>query len=284
MDKRKGFTLIELLVVISIIAMLMSVLIPTLKAAKAAATGAVCVSNQHSLTMAWFTYTIENDGKLVSGDVPTTIKEDGWVIAPIDASHTFVGKSPTSTTEDEKRGIEKGSLYPYIKDVDVYHCPADKRYRRPATDQSWSQPQGGFRTYSIPAGLYGEVLVSGDYWVKTFSQIKRPAEKYAFVEEKDPRGYNAGSWALDEPQKYDKWDWTDPLAIWHNKKSSLGWADGHATMQRWIDKRTIEMSKYNLYDSTFKNIRAEQTDNPDLLFMKQRWAPGPGEGIPKSEK
>ena len=54
--KKKGFTLIELLVVISIIALLLSILMPSLKKAKILAKIVVCGSNQHSTGLALSLY------------------------------------------------------------------------------------------------------------------------------------------------------------------------------------------------------------------------------------
>ena len=56
----KGFTLIELLVVISIIALLISILMPALNTARQQATGAVCLSNQRTLILTWVMYADEN--------------------------------------------------------------------------------------------------------------------------------------------------------------------------------------------------------------------------------
>jgi len=57
-----GFTLIELLVVISIIALLMSILMPSLTKAKKTAQAAVCLSNLHQLGIACDMYAQDNKG------------------------------------------------------------------------------------------------------------------------------------------------------------------------------------------------------------------------------
>ena len=61
--KRKGFTLIELLVVISVIAVLMSLMMPALGKAKAAVKDSMDLSNQHQFGLFWKLYTDEHDGK-----------------------------------------------------------------------------------------------------------------------------------------------------------------------------------------------------------------------------
>ena len=58
---RKGFTLIELLVVIAIIALLVSLLLPALKTARAVAWGVICSSNQRQYIVGLGAYT--NDWK-----------------------------------------------------------------------------------------------------------------------------------------------------------------------------------------------------------------------------
>ncbi len=247
--KRTAFTLIELLVVIAIIAILMSILLPVLRLAKDQANRVYCVNNVRSLVTAWYLYKDDNDDKLVNGNVAY----HAWVEPPQDASGDYVDTDPT--LEDELRGIEQGALYPYVKAVDAYRCPADRRKKDPY--------KATFRSYSIAGGMNGEED-SGGYRVvpvKQYSEIKNPATKYVFVEEADARTWNMGSWLVNPTGN----SWIDPLSIWHNGRSALGWADGRATMHKWLDQRTLDLAG----EGEWWEVDRDQPDNPDLKFMQK---------------
>lgn len=64
MSRRNAFTLIELLVVISIIALLISILLPALTIARATARGSVCLSHMKQLGIGATIYYTENRGVL----------------------------------------------------------------------------------------------------------------------------------------------------------------------------------------------------------------------------
>ncbi|MCE5185322.1 MAG: prepilin-type N-terminal cleavage/methylation domain-containing protein [Planctomycetaceae bacterium] len=66
--KKAGFTLIELLVVISIIAILISILVPSLGRSREQSRQVVCGTNLHSIGQGLFVYAHDHDDLLVPGD------------------------------------------------------------------------------------------------------------------------------------------------------------------------------------------------------------------------
>ena len=121
-----AFTLIELLVVIAIIAILAAMLLPALSKSKELATGARCQSNQKQLGMAWVMYADDNRDVMVGG--ANFGGPDDWSDPPDPG--VFVGQTRTAATAAVQVGIRKGKLFPYLKDVGVYHCPGDQRDKK----------------------------------------------------------------------------------------------------------------------------------------------------------
>jgi prepilin-type N-terminal cleavage/methylation domain-containing protein/prepilin-type processing-associated H-X9-DG protein len=240
--KTKAFTLIELLVVIAIIAVLMAILMPSLRAAKDHARRIHCVSNVKYLALGWFMYQDDNDGELVPGHTDP----GNWVLRP----------SEGDTVEQKKQAIRDGLLYPYVgKEVDVYACPSDQRENDPRNYT--------FRSFSIAGGANGESW-SGYSQAKKYTDLRKPGQRYIFVEEIDPRGFNVGSWQMNPGPK----TWVDPVAMWHNQQSTLGYADGHAEMHRWIDKYFIDWNLKAMYNEAFSfNLSPPSDAREDIEFM-----------------
>jgi len=244
MRKHNAFTLIELLVVISIIALLMAILIPVLRSARETGQRAVCLSNLRQLTLAWLVYAEEHDGKIVrgvsyGGRSGETFRE-GW------AGRAFLSLEIRSRAEVIAHP-EKGALWPYIKDVDIYRCPRGR--------------VGNVLTYATVAAANGS-LVEGTYLPgtgyargsplgrrvgSTVLRLTRltdiaspgPAQRAVFV------GTGQASWEGPDfcvEYLYPKWGSSTP-PIHHSDGVTLSMADGHAEYWKWKGRETVNMPR-----------------------------------------
>ncbi len=76
--RQRGFTLIELLVVISILAILTSILLPSIQNARALARKATCMTNLRALQVANMLYTHDSGGYFVPGAADFLSNRDRW--------------------------------------------------------------------------------------------------------------------------------------------------------------------------------------------------------------
>ncbi|MHC4508429.1 MAG: type II secretion system protein [Planctomycetota bacterium] len=278
----KGFTLIELLVVIAIIAILMAVLMPALQAAKKQATMARCLTNHRSLLAGWIMYADENDGLLMCNGACYETDNDGspWVHRPKNFHGQDLANLANITNEDRFRGIQLGTMWPYVKDVDVYHCPGDNRR---STRQP---PRDCFRSYSM-SYAFGSLSASnlagrGGYRYHTrMLEARNPQLYYVFIEEEhngSKYGENEGGWHLpmgggrNRLANPGSWAFYDPLASYHIKASTFGFADGHAEKRKWMDKRTLEFIRINAEDpSAHSGMTVNSPDNEDLRYIVEHF-------------
>ncbi len=114
---RRAFTLIELLVVIAIIALLAAILFPSFARARENARKTSCGSNLRQLGLAFTQYQADYDGRLPHSAQGSDGIEGGWVLGGGGAAYVFPA------------AVDKGGLYPYVKNHQVYICPSD-----PASD------------------------------------------------------------------------------------------------------------------------------------------------------
>ena len=290
--KKNAFTLIELLVVVAIIALLLSILLPALKAAKKYAALAVCLSNQKSISQAWLIYAENNDGWLVDGDTEPEDEQpyDGWSSYTDIQGRTVRARNfcspPQNATHmasntglaDKIRGFQMGGLWDYLKTPDVYHCPADKRFAK--------DPTLGYRSYSMGAVLsargynYTSASSSGEAYAvaRQMHDFVNPSDKIVWLEESDiEQEYNHRTWNVDIAHRR----WVDPFAIWHNNGSTFGYADGHAENHKWQEKTTIEMADIQLWAEQHaqKGVPIPADEPRDFNWFVPRYIPGrvPGE-------
>ncbi|MDB6058567.1 MAG: hypothetical protein JWO95_2411 [Verrucomicrobiales bacterium] len=131
--KSAGFTLIELLVVIAIIAILASLVLPSLARAKAKAHNSVCTSNLRQLGIATRLYCEDNRSRMPSAEILPTqpITPASPLPRVCDVLASYIGRVSGPTSNG----------------VSVFKCPSDKTalFTLEGSSYEWNVELNGHR-------------------------------------------------------------------------------------------------------------------------------------------
>ena len=219
MDKRKGFTLIELLVVIAIIALLLSILTPSLNAVKEKAKRVYCMNNLKNMTLIWIMYNEVHNGRVPDGGNEC----DDSII-----NYSGLPGAIWSTYEERVEAIKAGVLYPYTDTIEVYRCPTAERKEA----HTYIMPD----SYDHCADLFIDNGASENMVIWNINNIRRPSSRMSFMDEGVA---SPVTWSIF----YDESRWWDPVPIRHGMGTCIGFVDGRTEYWKWQDKRTIEFGQ-----------------------------------------
>ena len=248
-NSRSAFTLIELLVVIAIIAILAAMLLPVLTKAKIRAQGISCLSNIRQLQTAWILYTGDFQDYLPLN--PSSDSGNGNVVGENTTAPAWVagrlstGASPDNANTEKMVGAAYqpfGSLGPYSRNANVYHCPADKTPSNvPGTIdlRVRSCSMNGYVGVTS-AGSISDGVNKGtnEKYHRTSDFIKlKPVDAIVFLDERSDSLNDGWFWSPASATNI-----RDLPAIFHGNSTSFSYADGHAELHKWTDGRFIALT------------------------------------------
>jgi prepilin-type N-terminal cleavage/methylation domain-containing protein/prepilin-type processing-associated H-X9-DG protein len=250
-----AFTLVELLVVIGIIAVLISILLPTLSSARRAANVVQCSSNMRQVANAMLMYIQNNKGKLMPCQIKANgdIYPNGWWYATelvrgnyIKAPNIFPNGPNTNKAINHNNvfrcpeGVDeiKGSAgdYPTDANNNGYALPNETQAktegfgigswymlnsRNLSTSGAWPPTSSNskvtpFLYFNNATGPQPSTDLRDPRWQRTISMIKRSAEFVMIVESADSNWFDQGQSA-----KYPG-NYLNRLGARHGKRSADG--------------------------------------------------------------
>ena len=232
-----GFTLVELLVVIGIIALLISILLPALSKARAAAMQTQCMANQKQIINACLMYSIDNRGFFP----PSTMTDYAWSQATqsfdLTKSDTYEWYSKRFVGGYLNNNTELGNY----NTTRVVRCPLIEP--RVASNPNFYAQDCGIGYNSRKDARVSWVLLpgypsAGPYWIpdpawqpplkaSSFIQVSTVVMLVDVPVDANGLAYRWGKWYNGDTTFFAGTGPTYAPAYRHNQNTNVAFADGH---------------------------------------------------------
>jgi prepilin-type processing-associated H-X9-DG protein len=186
------------------------------------------------LQVGWFLYADDNEDQLPLNKTAPSSNER--IFGRRSSTNSWVVGNPREDISSEN--ITLGSLFPYIKSVAIYRCPADKSTAVGRRDILRT------RSYSISAYLKGDLEGIEPRVKSTFSQLSASPDKvFVFVEEHNDSVWT-GAFEVTIKDRFSLTSgrWLSTPADWHNQGCNLTFADGHVEYWKWYSPKKSNLN------------------------------------------
>ncbi len=251
--KKKGFTLIELLVVISIIALLLSILMPALSKVKEMGRRAVCSSNLKQIAIGILTYAQSNDDVLPLSD--SRISDYPW-------------RSYRAYILDSNYDITYTAGFGYLyqekllTEPEIFYCPSIMKQLAPSNHYETYTDNGNEKwPWSPDPGEYKNVRCGYSYYPqhsKEKSLVRTNVGDYKVPKIAEKTAELSSTYAISADLVF-QWD-AVPHEQGGNKKClNAAFGDGHVA----LTTSTSEAMNWDLWhtDDPMWNYPGQQPDN-----------------------
>jgi prepilin-type N-terminal cleavage/methylation domain-containing protein len=260
-----GFTLTELLVVIVTVAILAVLLLPALAGTKPNSQAFQCLENLRQLTLGWQMYAEDNNGKLApnggqANTGPADPRTDPSYLSG-GANFQWCSGNMNAFSLYATNYVQVGCIYPYVKTMNVYKCPADQ-----AVFKFGPLSYPHVRSYSMNCYLspikgaeWGIFEGTRNFYKDTDFNQPGPSMTYVLIDENEYSINDA--YFVSDPTQGNFWQ--SIPATRHGSAGCLSFADGHSEIKRWRDGNILN------YKGTTGPV-AGDPNSGDAAWLQQR--------------